>query len=251
MLLHLVDPLGFRQDGRPIWAFTGSAPDDGGDGGGGTGGGDGGGNAGDGSGDGDGDGDDPDAIGDDGLNARGRSAIKAERTKVRNLTGEVRGWRLLARDFGEGGTPATPDRVRELLTAAARGDGNGGPGGGSGGGDQVDVERIRRDAERDADAKAQRRIALAEVRALAAQKFADPADAVAFLQGDVDDLLDRQGEPDASLIESALDDLLQKKPHLAKREEGPPNYDGGPRSTGAPDQTMSDWIRGTKRRQRR
>lgn len=247
MSLHLVDPLGFRQDGRPIWSFAGSAPEEG-DGGGGTGGDEGG--NGDGGDPGDGGGDeDPNAIGDDGLNARGRNALKTERQKVRGFQQEVRPWRLLARDFGEDGQPASPERIRELLTAAREGKTTGGSGG-SGGGDQVDVERIRREAVREAETQAQHEIALSKVEARAAGKFNDPEDAVHFLRGDVDDLLGRDGKPDQSAIDSALDDLLQRKPHLAKREEGLTDYDGGPRRTGEANQGMSDWIRSTRNKRR-
>lgn len=247
MRLHLVDPLGFRQDGRPIWSFAGSAPE-GDDGDGGTGTGDGGGDdGGDGSGDGGGDGDeDPNALDKNGLNANGRKTLQKERAAKNGYLTELRPWRLLARDLGEGGTPASPERIRELLAAAA-----GGGSGGSGGGDQVDVERIRREAERDATTKAQREIALAKVEARAAAKFADPEDAVKWLSDTADDLLTRDGKPDTGAIDSALEDLLQQKPHLAKRDEGPPDYDGGPRRTGDANQDMSSWIRNTRKRERR
>jgi|tagenome__1003787_1003787.scaffolds.fasta_scaffold20970815_1 hypothetical protein len=237
MPLHLVDPLGFRRDGRPIWSFSGSAPEgesggtDGGEGG--T---DGGNPPGDGS---EGAEDDTNEIGADGLNGRGRQTILNLRGEVRGFKQEVKGWRLIARDFGEGGKPLTPDEVRERLSRPAVSPPSTG--------EPVDVERIRRDAERAANVQANQRIALADIRALAAEKFEDPADAVAFLRGDVENLLNRDGEPDEKAIADALDELLQKKPHLGKRTEGPPNYDGGPRGSSAPSGSMTDLIRARSR----
>lgn len=89
-------------------------------------------------------------------------------------------------------------------------------------------------------AEAVRRMAKAEVRALAAAKFADPSDAVAFL--DVDDLLGDDGDVDPKAVESALADLLKRKPHLAK-EQAPPTFDGGARTTANRPTDMNDLIR--------
>lgn len=59
------------------------------------------------------------------------------------------------------------------------------------------------------------RMVRSEIRALAAGRFADPEDASAFL-GDVSTYLTGDGEPDTDAIEGALDDLLDRKPHLGK-----------------------------------
>jgi len=77
-----------------------------------------------------------------------------------------------------------------------------------------DTDRVRAEAEAAAITKANTRILRAEVRAAAAGRFADPADALAFLdlaQFDVDE----DGAVDGDEIRTALDDLLARKPHLA------------------------------------
>lgn len=74
-------------------------------------------------------------------------------------------------------------------------------------------DRERRAAER--EQKANRRMVHAEIRALAVDRFADPSDAPAFL-GTVEEYLDSAGDPDSEAIRFALDDLLDRKPHLAK-----------------------------------
>ena len=73
-------------------------------------------------------------------------------------------------------------------------------------------ERIRQDVAREFN----ERLVRAEVKATASAMFADPEDAVAFLNvGDFD--IDADGNVDASDIEDALKDLLARKPHLAKQ----------------------------------
>src|SRR5690606_24279189 len=59
----------------------------------------------------------------------------------------------------------------------------------------------------------------AEVRAVAAADFADPADAVAFL--DLSAYVDDDGEIDSDRIKADLADLLERKPHLAKAAAEP------------------------------
>jgi hypothetical protein len=80
---------------------------------------------------------------------------------------------------------------------------------------KTDLERAQaaaRAAEERA-AKNRDRAVRAEVKALAADRFADPGDAAAFLDlgsyADGDDI-------DAGRIRADLDDLLTRKPHLAK-----------------------------------
>lgn len=77
-----------------------------------------------------------------------------------------------------------------------------------------DTERVRAEAERDAIAKANTRILRAEVKAAATGRFADTADALAFLDLSEFDV-DEDGAVDGDEIRAALDDLLARKPHLA------------------------------------
>lgn len=67
--------------------------------------------------------------------------------------------------------------------------------------------------------KAVQRMVRAEVRAMAADKFADADDAATFI--DAAQYLGSDGEPDTDGIRSALDDLLSRKPHLAKQDPKP------------------------------
>ncbi|OZF23960.1 hypothetical protein CH296_28375 [Rhodococcus sp. 14-2496-1d] len=69
-------------------------------------------------------------------------------------------------------------------------------------------------AERDILAKANSRILRSEVRAAAAGKLADPADAVKFLDLDQFDV-GEDGDVDQDEIEDAIEDLVKRKPYLA------------------------------------
>lgn len=80
----------------------------------------------------------------------------------------------------------------------------------------------------------------AEVRALAAGSFADPEDAAVYLSTDV--FVDADGEIDAKGIQKALADLIKRKPHLAK-EQAPPSFDGGARTTASAPADMNALIR--------
>lgn len=64
-----------------------------------------------------------------------------------------------------------------------------------------------------------KRLVGAQVRVMAADRFADPDDAAAFL--DPSDYLSDDLEPDADAIRDALEDLLSRKPHLAKADPKP------------------------------
>ncbi|MFD5724662.1 hypothetical protein ACFWMT_00985 [Streptomyces sp. NPDC058368] len=81
-------------------------------------------------------------------------------------------------------------------------------------GDHPDQETLERQAEAKALARVNERLVKAEVRAAAAGKLADPADAHRFLdlsQFEVDD----DGNIDADEVTEAIDDLLKSKPYLA------------------------------------
>lgn len=222
-------PLGFRTDGRPIWAFTGGAPDEGGDGGSGGDGSEGG----DGGGSGDGTGAPDTTVGADGLTEAGRAAITKERNTLKAVRTELRGLKAVLAELGI----STPEALRERLTAS--------PGGQQGQQQQVDEGAIRRQVEGELRTESNRRIALAEVKAAAAVTFADPSDAVLYLQGEVDDLLADDGSPDAEAIKRSLAGLLTRKPHLARQqEERPPTFDGGARGTPNAATNFGDFVRG-------
>ncbi|WP_109000773.1 phage scaffolding protein [Streptomyces rishiriensis] len=78
---------------------------------------------------------------------------------------------------------------------------------------------------------AQARAVRSEVRALAAAGFADPDDAHAFL--DLDSFVDADGEIDADGIRASLDDLLKRKPHLAKPADNSPRRPAPDRTQGS------------------
>lgn len=77
-------------------------------------------------------------------------------------------------------------------------------------------DQIRARIEQDVAQKFNERLVRAEVKASASALFADPEDAVAFLNMS-DFEVDADGNVDASDIEDALKDLLARKPHLAKQ----------------------------------
>ncbi|MFI1021270.1 hypothetical protein [Streptomyces olivaceus] len=94
--------------------------------------------------------------------------------------------------------------------------------------DADDSDKVRRQAEAQALAKANGRILRAEVKAAAVGKLADPADAYKFL--DLDQFeVDDDGNVDSDEVAEAIDDLIKSKPYLAaataKRFQG--TGDGG------------------------
>lgn len=106
--------------------------------------------------------------------------------------------------------------------------------------DAPDPEAIVRQAEQAAMAKANERIIRAEVKAAAAGKLADPADAFRFL--DLDQFeVDADGNLDADEVSDAIEDLLKSKPYLAaqggttKRFQGTADS-GARKGTGRPAQ---------------
>lgn len=95
-------------------------------------------------------------------------------------------------------------------------------------------------------AAANDRILKAEIRAAAASKLADPADALRFIDMSAFEV-GADGEVDASAISSAIEDLISTKPYLAaqggKKFQG--SADGGARneSTKTAQLTRSDMDR--------
>jgi hypothetical protein len=177
---------------------------DGGDGGGsgsgdggGSGGGDGGAGGGSGSGDGGGSGD-----GDDDLGEGGKKALKAERDARQTAEARVKELeaRLSRKPKEPGGKPGD---------AGKDGDGGQAP----------DTEALKKEIRDEIAADSNARLVRAEVKAAAAGKLADPADAPKFIDlarikvGD-------DGEPDAKQIKKAIEDLLKEKPYLAANGAG-------------------------------
>ncbi|MFD0773380.1 hypothetical protein ACFQZ2_05505 [Streptomonospora algeriensis] len=184
--------LGWRRNGAAIWPVLGgdgTTPADGdGDGSGGEGGEP----ASGGTGDTDPDGDggeggegDPDGAGE--LGDAGKKALAAQKEK----------WKSERQKRQEA------ERRLAELEAAAKKDGG-----------EDDPETIRRKAQAEVMSAANQRIVSAEVRAAAASKLADPADAAHFLdlsKFEVDD----SGDVDSEEIGEAIEDLLKRKPYLA------------------------------------
>ena len=101
----------------------------------------------------------------------------------------------------------------------------------------VEAQKVKDEALKEANV----RILKAEVRAAAAGKMTDPADALRYLDLSSFEVGD-EGEVDGAAVQSAINDLLKDKPYLAAqgaRFEG--GADGGPRNEDAKAQlTKSD-----------
>lgn len=92
--------------------------------------------------------------------------------------------------------------------------------------DAPDADAIRKEAETAAQQKANARIVRSEVKAAAAGKLADPADAYRFLDLDAFEV-DNDGNVDEDEIAEAIDDLLKKKPYLAAAQGNGKRFQGG------------------------
>ncbi len=106
------------------------------------------------------------------------------------------------------------------------------------------AEQEKRAIEAEALDKANQRILKAEVRAAAAGKLSDPADALRFI--DLSGFeVGTDGEVNASQIASAIDDLIQTKPYLAvqdgKRFQG--DVDAGTRKESRPAQLSEQEVK--------
>ena len=225
----LLDPIGFRLDGRPFYGFFGAGDDDGDGGDGGD------------SGDG-GDG----ADGDGGTEKDPVKVLETTLTKVRNerkaAQDEFRPYKAMLRGLGI----QNPEQLKELLTK-----GSGAGASGTGKQDPVDIEKVRAEARAEVQLEANRDLALARVEAKAKGMFADPDDAVEHLRRNVDDLLGRDGKPDPKAIERELDDLLAAKPHWGVKQTQEFGLDGGARtSSGGRTQTMDGFLRQESARKR-
>jgi hypothetical protein len=209
--------LGFRVDGRPIWSFSGGAPEDG-DGG------DSGGDDGNDDADNDGDGEKPDVL---------KETLQKERVARREATRELKSWTNTLKSLGIG----SPEDLAKRL-----GDTSGKP---------VDPEAIRRDAEQAAEAKANVRVAKSRVEALATRTFASTRDALMnFRDDEWDDFLTRSGEPDDNAIKDRLKEILRDNPHYAVKADGGTDFEGGARQTAGGKDDFNSFLRGQSARKR-
>ncbi|MEU0220040.1 hypothetical protein ABZ281_35420 [Streptomyces sp. NPDC006265] len=182
---------------------SGSGSGDGGDGGAGGGGG---------SGDDDGSGDGDDDLGEGGRKAlqTERDARKAAETRVKEL--EARLSRKPKPEGGKGGES---------------GEGKGGDGKGD---PAPDVEAIKKDLREELTADTNARLIRAEVKAAAAGKLSDPADAPKFI--DLTKIeIGEDGDPDAKQIKKAIEALLKEKPYLGVNGQGWGDVGGGGHAT--------------------
>lgn len=95
------------------------------------------------------------------------------------------------------------------------------------------IAAARAEGAREASTKAARRLVEAEIRAAAAGRLADPADAIRLL--DVDSFVpDGDGDIDAAAIAAAVANLAETKPYLAAQapKPNPGVVPAGARATG-------------------
>lgn len=105
----------------------------------------------------------------------------------------------------------------------------------SGEDDTQSVDLIKAEAAKEANRAAAERIVKSEVKAAAAGKLADPADAYKFL--DLSEFeVDEDGNVDEAEIADAIADLIERKPYLAAQGGARKNHgsaDGGARKGSA------------------
>jgi len=110
------------------------------------------------------------------------------------------------------------------------------------------IAKAKADGATEALTKANERVLKAEVRAAAAGKLTDPADAARFL--DLSDFtVGEDGDVDTKALGQAIDRLLKERPYLGsaggKRSTG--GADGGARgNTGKAAPDMNAWLRGER-----
>jgi hypothetical protein len=152
--------------------------------------------------------DDPDGA--DQLGDPGKKALAAMKEQRNAARAEARGFRQLANELGV-------KNAEELKKLIGKGKPADNP-------DQPDVDQIRREALATATRSANERILRAEVKAAAAGKLADPADALQFLDLSTIDV-DDDGTVDPDQVAEAIADLVKKKPYLAA--QGARKWQGG------------------------
>lgn len=163
----------------------------------------------------------------DELGDKGKQALDRMKGKLNLTRSELREFKALG---------LTAAEIKELVDAKKTG----------GDDDKVDADKIREEARREAKAEATKERVLDKIEVHAAKGFADAEDAVAILlrTHEAEDFLDGD-KIDVEAIQEALDDLLEKKPHLAaqggKRFQG--KADGGKRKADRPDQLTRDDLK--------
>lgn len=197
--------IGWLRDGRPVYRIAGGS--DGGDGGGtgGTGdeGADGGGGGTGGTGDGD-------------LGNAGKKALDAERAAKRAAE-------KAARDTQKALEAAQAELAKHRAASQTEQD--------------KALEKARKEAAEAARGEVladlhRERVEAAVLRA-AAGKFADPEDAIVHLREDIE--VGPDGRPDSAAVTRAVDELLERKPHLKANGHRPAgSADGGARGAAAP-----------------
>jgi hypothetical protein len=159
----------------------------------------------------DGAGDDDNPEGADQLGDAGKQALDRMKEQRNAARAQSRGFRQLANEFGV----KTAEELKEKLIGKGKPADN--P-------DQPDVDQIRREALATATRSANERILRAEVKAAAAGKLADPADAIRFLDLSTIDI-DDDGTVDPDQVVEAIADLVKNKPYLAA--QGARKWQGG------------------------
>ena len=110
------------------------------------------------------------------------------------------------------------------------------------------IDKARKEAAKEATAEVtsgfQKRVLNAEIKAQAAGRFADPDDAVRLLDLDDTEVFDAEGEVQTATLQKALDDLLERKPHLAaeRQPQVPGDVDAG-KGQGPTGGDMNDLMR--------
>ena len=165
--------------------------------------------------------------GSDALADKGKQALDRMKTQRNAARDQLREFKSL------GLTPAQIKSLQDKGTAKVDGD-------------NLDIDEIREQARTEARTAALKERVVDKIEAKAARAFADSEDAVAILlrTHSPEDFLD-DGKLDVEAIQEALDELLEKKPHLAvqdgKRFKGTP--DGGARKAARPGQLNRDDLK--------
>jgi hypothetical protein len=145
---------------------------------------------------------DADKLGDAGKKALDR--MKTQRNAERD---KRKGFEQILAKHG-----VAADKLDELLAAAKK------KPGGNEDDDGPTAEQIRAEARREARLESAKERAADKVEVRAAAKFDDPEVVAALLSKQLDDFIDSDGKIDVDAIDEALEELLEKKPHLAKPE---------------------------------